>query len=473
MIMSEFQPFDTDDCFDFGGSDFDFDRDFITENLACDPPAPNRAMGSSPNTSDGSAGAEQLADGSGSTNFPVSLHEIVSNDDYECVHWLPCGTLFTISDKDAFTRQVIPRFFDARGGTKFTSFTRRLKRWNFNRVSSGANIVSQRRIGLSGHDHLSHQGKGSKKGSPSTIVKSMVKARRRASTGCMVDPDKLTDFECTPIPVKPSVQLSGSSALLELDSDMAEFLASPDFVQEEETIERLETVHEMPPAPPFSSKTLEPAPVTDCSLKETLQMAAQPTSAQSEKLHLSSIYQPKNTMMTQPSSTQSEKLHLSSTYIETSQLLLQNASVNMIQQMQPPTLPGVLLNVNQQILQRPQVQRPLFQPQMRRHSCMPMFGANNMDATSLFGASNRAMMGVYNNHLMPSASAFNPMMQVNNIHMNQTVGGQNLMMNMKSSEFPEQKAVAVPRHHEVTSKDVEQEDKWIDFDEYISRQDDD
>jgi hypothetical protein len=129
LIMSALHAFDADsDCFDFGGGDFDFDHDFVAENLACDATA-SRAMGSSPNASDGSAGAEQMADGSGSSNFPVLLHEIVSNDDYECIHWLPCGTLFTISDKEAFTEQVIPRFFDARGGTKFTSFTRRLKRW--------------------------------------------------------------------------------------------------------------------------------------------------------------------------------------------------------------------------------------------------------------------------------------------------------------------------------------------------------
>lgn len=366
---------------------------------------------------------------------------------------------------------------------------------NFNRISSGPDIGAYHHekfrrgeldlVAAIIYPTKAGKGKGSKKGSPSTIVKSMVKARRRASTGCMVDTEKVLDFGCTPIPVKPSVQLCGNPALLELDSDMAEFLASPDFVNEEVPSERLETVIEMPPTPPYSLTTLEPVPVTNsslkASLKETLKMTDQPTSVQSEKLHLSSTYQLKNTltMMTQPSSTKSEKLHLASTYQPKmksglpvqapSQSLLQNTSLNMIQQMQPLALPGVMLNAN---LHQPQVHRPLFQPQMRRHSCMPMFGASNMDSASLFGTSNGAMMGMYNNHFMSSTSAFNPMLQVNDIRMNQTVADQNLIMNMKSSEFLGQKAVAAPRH-QVTSKDVEQEDKWIDFDEYVSRQDDD
>lgn len=69
------------------------------------------------------------------TAFPLLLHEIISDPstDY-CIHWLSCGTRFMISDKKKFAKEVLPRFY---GNAKFTSFTRRLKRWSFTRVPSG------------------------------------------------------------------------------------------------------------------------------------------------------------------------------------------------------------------------------------------------------------------------------------------------------------------------------------------------
>ena len=44
-----------------------------------------------------------------------------------------------ISDKGKFVEDVLIHYFDSRGSgnTKFTSFTRRLKRWLFKRVPSG------------------------------------------------------------------------------------------------------------------------------------------------------------------------------------------------------------------------------------------------------------------------------------------------------------------------------------------------
>lgn len=81
--------------------------------------------------------------------FPILLHSIVSDKSTDnCIVWLPCGTKFIVTDKDAFARDVMPRFVPAKGSfvsakgslimpTKYTSFTRRLKRWNFTRVPSG------------------------------------------------------------------------------------------------------------------------------------------------------------------------------------------------------------------------------------------------------------------------------------------------------------------------------------------------
>mmetsp|Transcript_27183 Transcript_27183/g.56607 ORF Transcript_27183/g.56607 Transcript_27183/m.56607 type:complete len:610 (-) Transcript_27183:410-2239(-) len=72
------------------------------------------------------------------TAFPILLHEIVTDPATdECIHWLACGTRFMISDKKKFAKDVLPRFY---GHAKFTSFTRRLKRWSFTRVPSGPSM---------------------------------------------------------------------------------------------------------------------------------------------------------------------------------------------------------------------------------------------------------------------------------------------------------------------------------------------
>jgi hypothetical protein len=473
IIMSELHAFEADpdemSSFGFVG-DFDFDRDFIPEDDEYAPASvPSRVAGSSPNGSDGSGVDQSISpDNSNQMNFPVLLHEIVSNEEFDhCVHWLPCGTLFVISDKDAFTKFVIPRFFDARGTTKFTSFTRRLKRWSFSRVASGTNHGAYyhekfRRGQPEMAATINYPAKVPKKNSPTAVVKSKVKARRRASTGCMVEPEKSSDIGFTPIPVsKPSVKLCGNPALLELDSDMTELLSSPDFIKEEKPLAST-SMGAMPATPPFSASKLQPLLVTDYSSKHTLSTNDMiPTSVQSEKLHLSSTYQPNMQGRNQPIQSQS---------------ILQNPALNMMHQMQQPlSFPG-MMNFNQQPTQF-QMQRQVSQPQMRRHSCMPMFGeSNHMDAASLFGSS-AGTMGAFDQSIpIASAStAFNPtLLQVNNMRMNQNIYQNFIMMNTKTPEFPGQKAdtFVPPTSREVTSRDLDQEDKWVDFDEYVARQDD-
>ena len=44
------------------------------------------------------------------------------------------GKSFIILDKKKFTDEVLPRFFNE---AKFTSFTRKLNRWRFKRVTKG------------------------------------------------------------------------------------------------------------------------------------------------------------------------------------------------------------------------------------------------------------------------------------------------------------------------------------------------
>ncbi len=78
--------------------------------------------------------------------FPALLHSIVSDEATDsAIQWLPCGKRFVVSDKQEFSKNILPLYFGGRGRgdtttTKFTSFTRRLKRWNFSRIPAGKEI---------------------------------------------------------------------------------------------------------------------------------------------------------------------------------------------------------------------------------------------------------------------------------------------------------------------------------------------
>jgi hypothetical protein len=56
------------------------------------------------------------------------------NPDEFCIAWLADGKSFVIRNPEAFTRNVLPKFFKA---TKFSSFTRKLYRWGFRQVNRG------------------------------------------------------------------------------------------------------------------------------------------------------------------------------------------------------------------------------------------------------------------------------------------------------------------------------------------------
>ena len=77
--------------------------------------------------------------------FPVVLHELVSDPETDyCIHWLDDdggnNDLFTISDKKRFAKEILPKLNGHANKAKYTSFTRRLKRWGFHRIASGAQI---------------------------------------------------------------------------------------------------------------------------------------------------------------------------------------------------------------------------------------------------------------------------------------------------------------------------------------------
>lgn len=73
-----------------------------------------------------------------SKNFPEQLFDVVSDPKIDhIVAWLPHGKGFMIIDKTKFDQLILPTYFE---GAKFTSFTRRLKRWKFIRVPRGPEI---------------------------------------------------------------------------------------------------------------------------------------------------------------------------------------------------------------------------------------------------------------------------------------------------------------------------------------------
>ncbi|KAG7372566.1 HSF-type DNA-binding protein [Nitzschia inconspicua] len=72
--------------------------------------------------------------------FPQILMEILCNDEEnDTISWLPHGRSFIIYKKKKFGNQILPKYFKA---TKFTSFTRKLNRWGFTRVTRGPEMGS-------------------------------------------------------------------------------------------------------------------------------------------------------------------------------------------------------------------------------------------------------------------------------------------------------------------------------------------
>lgn len=72
--------------------------------------------------------------------FPQVLMDILSNEeDSDTIAWMPHGRSFIIYKKKKFAAHVLPKYFKA---TKFTSFTRKLNRWGFTRVTRGPEMGS-------------------------------------------------------------------------------------------------------------------------------------------------------------------------------------------------------------------------------------------------------------------------------------------------------------------------------------------
>jgi len=68
-------------------------------------------------------------------SFPQRLMEILSDEEHaDVISWLPHGKGFIMYKKKKFAAHVLPKYFKQ---SKFTSFTRKLNRWGFVRVTRG------------------------------------------------------------------------------------------------------------------------------------------------------------------------------------------------------------------------------------------------------------------------------------------------------------------------------------------------
>ena len=80
--------------------------------------------------------AESVESDALKTFFPLQLYDIVSDEaNADMIRWLPSGKAFVIADKKRFADEVLPKCFIQ--NSQFTSFTRKLTRWHFNRVPRG------------------------------------------------------------------------------------------------------------------------------------------------------------------------------------------------------------------------------------------------------------------------------------------------------------------------------------------------
>jgi len=70
--------------------------------------------------------------------FPQRLMELLNEpSNHDAVIWLPHGKAFLIIDRQQFSVKVLPKYFRK---TKYASFTRKLNRWNFSRVTQGPDL---------------------------------------------------------------------------------------------------------------------------------------------------------------------------------------------------------------------------------------------------------------------------------------------------------------------------------------------
>eukprot|EP00934_Nitzschia_sp_Nitz4_P004350 Nitzschia sp. Nitz4//scaffold18_size181773//161999//163555//NITZ4_001941-RA/size181773-processed-gene-0.29-mRNA-1//1//CDS//3329540089//4340//frame0 len=72
-------------------------------------------------------------------SFPQQLMEVLCKPELShIISWLPHGHGWIILDKQRFADDILPEYFGKK--TKWTSFTRKLNRWSFTRVTRGSEV---------------------------------------------------------------------------------------------------------------------------------------------------------------------------------------------------------------------------------------------------------------------------------------------------------------------------------------------
>ena len=73
--------------------------------------------------------------------FPQRLMEVLADEEnHHAINWLPHGKSFMIVNREKFCDQVLPKICSRK--SKYSSFTRKLSRWSFARVTRGPEIGS-------------------------------------------------------------------------------------------------------------------------------------------------------------------------------------------------------------------------------------------------------------------------------------------------------------------------------------------
>ena len=260
-IMVELDDFNTEDLF----SDVD-GREHRSGTLAPQTRAEEFAPGKVSNGSNDDISFSNERDSN--KPFPVLLYSIVSDEATDnAIHWLPCGKRFVVADKEEFSQNILPIYFGGRGTggpatTKFTSFTRRLKRWNFSRVPAG------RELGAYYHECFQKDQPElvkkivypmGKQSSPTARAKSgNVKIGRRASTGSTPLLHSRPELDISPVSIKNTFSeddsvdemnkwLSNAAFELEEDVSASSAFSDPAFLLAQSRLPRFTASEALPP----------------------------------------------------------------------------------------------------------------------------------------------------------------------------------------------------------------------------------
>lgn len=127
----------------------------------------------------------------------------------DAITWLPHGRAFIIKDRQKFSNHVLPVYFRK---TKYTSFTRKLNRWNFSRVNRGSEI------GAYSHEFFQRGNEAlciqmyCKNDRAKFAVSTKVNSKKKINESSTTEPSKLP----SPLPTRPSAEQARRVPVTEL-----------------------------------------------------------------------------------------------------------------------------------------------------------------------------------------------------------------------------------------------------------------